>query len=70
MNGGKLTLKTKGNDTVRYVKQLIAEEENIPVDLQRLVFAGKQLENGEELYTYNIQHQSTLSLLQRLPGDQ
>jgi ubiquitin len=56
------------SDTVLKLKKHIAEFEGIPVDQQRLIFAGKQLEDEKDLGTYEIIHESVLHLVLRLRG--
>ncbi|XP_005993377.1 polyubiquitin-like isoform X1 [Latimeria chalumnae] len=56
------------SETVRNFKEKVQQQERVPIDQQRLVYEGKQLEDGHKLCDYNIQPESTIFLLLRLRG--
>lgn len=68
LNGETIEIETRPDETVLDVKRKMAEQEGIPVDQQRMIFAGRHLEDSCTLSDYAISHESTIYMVLRLRG--
>ncbi|KAG8952354.1 hypothetical protein FRC04_004782 [Tulasnella sp. 424] len=66
--GKTLTIQVNSHDTIEHVKLSIQDREGVPPYQQKLIFAGKMLDNRHKVRHYNIQRETTMHLVLRERG--
>lgn len=69
LSGTQTTLRVSPSDKIAQVKEKLSEAEGYPPEQQRLIYAGKQMEDDRTLSDYNVQNESTLHMVLRLSAD-
>ena len=68
LSGKNLLFNVEAEDSVENLKQKLFEKDGVKPDDQRLVFGGRQLENGNKLSDYGVQENSTIVFVLKLIG--
>ncbi len=68
LSGKTIAFDVELSDTIQSVKEKVTQRDGIPVEQQRLIYSGKQLENAKTLSEYDIQKDGTLHLVLRILG--
>jgi ubiquitin len=68
ITGQTRTIEVQNTDSIRSIKEKISEKEGVSADQQRLIFAGKNLEDDKQVQDYNIGKDSTVHLVLRVQG--
>ena len=68
VSGRTLALEVQPTESVESVKKMLQERENVDVDHQRLVFAGKELNDSDAIGTYGISSETTVEMLFKMAG--